>query len=1837
MWRASLHSSEAIGSESEPSLPEFDAIIATPQGTIEGLRRHIRCLVGAVEKESSLVAVIQLLEAERQGLSDPSTTAEIRSGENNILSSASSAVAKLSLNCESRLPSVSGFTTTPVNSKFNSVNPGERSLLLQQQQMGEAAAAENVNSVANRVEEGKMEGAMKETAAPEGPFSLSPQPSSPECRRESQVNHGRRAAVSAESLPLNAIQGYRPPVVPKSPEEECVVRAGVMSCHLFSNMDIKDQTIIVHALRRETFPAGTDILKQDGPSVEKLFLLTRGSCEVIKKGKMVHTLLEGSTFGEMEMMYNLPTCVATVRSVTNCVLYTLDQFTYQHIVLAVSLHKRSKYEALLRNVKFLSAFSNYDRMQIAEAIVTKTYYQDDYIIRFGEAGRWLHLIVEGEVSVVARDRGKKREILRLCEGDVIGELEFLFNELAVADVIATSRQVTTGQIKRKHFELITGPIQDHLKEYVATSGKYTHYLGEANAQIKAELSVLAKRSKRMASKAERENTLLDQVDACGEIVLPVPKKKVFSMEKGIGVDRINGTAVYIEGAVNNPEAEPSSAHVLFRFPLMPLHENLLAMIALCEDGSILLWNEMMVRLTGYTAEEAIGQHVCSFLLETKDQKAMHEAICGARRYAGDTEAFFDEKSCGDRQVYTFARMDGITKVKLKLGVVPPIVSHGKDAAEIVLVVGEEQSFESQQVLDKSQLLIDQISGVLRDGECSYEDRLHRVATVLSGFDVTCRAMMASTVNVREVNIRQMIGQVIMDYGTQCVSSGVAVRQRFEGLYAENAYLNAKALPECLRYAMSNCAQHLNRAQVTITVRPTESNGTEFLEIEFHDDGPGFPVELLDDFHDGYVTEATRHLYRVQEAMARQGGTMLIESMPGNTTVLFIVPFVPAQEKLGGTLVHHVQALDTSMSLTHPDSGTQGSGTPSVGSFSITSGRHLHVGKRTFTTVVVEDVPAHRNMLCRFLWERKHAVLPAYNLDDIEQLVAVVDILFIDPHQSIFGEGNNALDPITLLREKARRMAVVVTGVDMDRASTKAYQTAGFLTLKKPCNPIQALHCIRKAEEMILQYKLEAERIAQTRETLSKNSRGAWQRGKLLGKGMFGKVYEATEVLTGGKMAVKEMKLGRRNLQIDQFVNEVSAMCNLRHPNIIHYFYCEENKGENVIRVFMEYAAGGNLQQLLKAKGKLDFKEYQSLLRDVVEGVAYIHSMNYVHGDLKTANVLLSAEGRGKIGDFGTARRVQEGELLYKMQGSPLYMSPECLSASDRDEDGVLIGYSFPSDIWSLGCIALEMATNKPPFSHLRNITGPAGLLAYVTNLHDTPDLSPLFDGPPSVVEFVSACLNPDSSKRATAGQLLHMTIFSEATNEDMKSALKALKRAQLLQVLNNFVAFEEPEDLERRRSQQLCRCHRRRQADFCDSCFGGDDSTVDEGAKEEGEDDDSDQMKAGDAARATAHLSLTPVSKVRHDDGDESHPARRSHTKSGSVMRSPLRVDEDAFFASSTSPSPASSGEKGEAEEREGGDSGKTDVIVTASREKRVSTCPRSSTLGPLRDDFLSTFTPTVDSFALDNRYIAFMGCSIDNPRTGAAGDSVLQEAPLQSPGTLPVRPPQRRESHARHPHNDSSFMRRGFTQLLELTYRRFSSSRYSTRQPSKLGMKNMFLVEDLQAVSEEVSPNALSSHARMLPTRSHHSSRHGSTPRQRRFAVAPHLKSPSPASPMRGTEENTRFVPSSGTVVEVGPYPLSPDSPVARKGVVSLGKELVSMLRTVLGLLERMKKVRPREREASGRLLPRQATGDFLPPKSSECQEDEVDIADSAMVIRELVGRVEREFVSLKSQTGVE
>ncbi|CBZ25129.1 putative protein kinase [Leishmania mexicana MHOM/GT/2001/U1103] len=1385
---------------------------------------------------------------------------------------------------------------------------------------------------------------------------------------------GRRVAVSAAPCmpPPEIIGGDSPAtalpplrVLPKTPAEEQQLRRLLRRCHSFTSLEADTLEGVLKAMDKEVHAAGTAILEQGQATTEKLYLVGEGTCEAIKNGKSLGPLQPGGTFGELELMYKQAMCAATVRCVTRCVLYTLDEASYHRVVMTSVLQKRRKFEKLTMNVPFLRCLPDFERMKIAEALETRVYQCGKAIIRFGSPGNYMHFIIEGEVKVVGRNSGRRVEVVRLRDGDVVGELEFLFNHLTVADVVATSREVRTACISREHFELIIGPIQDRLKEFVATSSTYEkYYVAEvADESVRTELSRIesSRKHRRVASRDQR--TAIGDIDLHGEVLLSAPlsllhgKCDTAGDAGGVG-GAASSDSVAGDGADAHGQRTTAAGGLaklpkaLLRFPFAPITGKDVAVLALREDGLIMYWNSVLERLTSYSAGEAVGQNIYSFLLSEREQQCMYKAVNAARNYAGEAEAFLKRPNTKPIQ-FTLARSDGLTKTTLRLTIAPPVVSAGGNAAEVVLGFGEEVREGPQKMLEQPQWLSGQIRVILADGTQTFEERLECIAETLNNFESTYRAMTVSTERLRVVNIRQMMGHILMDFGGECVSRGISVRQRFEGLPSERAYLDAHLLPECLRYAMRLCLKYSDPGGsiITIMITVTEKNGLEFLVVNFNLTGDGIPKAIAKFFgsplsrHGDSVTtmsvdddsgddsgddsdndaEASmalrsslrprlrRKLRRVQRAVEDQGGTLRMLCNPQDSNIAFLIPFMPASEQdpenasieeslstladstgagqltslagmgsgVGPPISVPAAAAAESVLLTN----TPGGESSGLSNFSVAGAVAAVSGQPNFsyTTCLAEDTPAHRIMLSSFLWERHHAVLTAFTFEDIVGLVGVADILIIDLQQSAITFLHER-DPITRLREMLRHMAVIITSTSFDLVSSDTYAAAGFITLKKPCTPVQAMKAIRRAEEKSAVVKLERLRIEQTRETLARNSRGAWRHGALLGKGSSGEVYEAYDVLTGGKMAVKEMRLGNNDAKIEQFVQEISTMCNLQHPNIIHYFYCEESKEQKVIRVFMEYAGGGTLQSLLKAKGRLEYVELRALLRDVVEGLAYIHSQHYVHGDIKTANVLLSNDGKGKIGDFGTARTVNEGELLYVMQGSPLYMSPECMSAGEEDEDGNKIGYSFPSDIWSLGCVAMEMATNKPPFAHIKAIKGPAGLTNFVTSLTDVPDLSPLFKCHPSVVEFVSACLNPDPSQRATAQDLLQMSLFSESTHSDRNSAVMALKRAQLLHVLNKFVAFQEPEEAEKLEKQRNCLKVSRLASDFFSSSSSSSDNAgepmptaflnsapaaaVDEAASE----------KRPRGAAATTTAATTTAVATGDEDEDDKDVTRRSDT-----------------------------------------------------------------------------------------------------------------------------------------------------------------------------------------------------------------------------------------------------------------------------------------------------------------------------------------------------------------------
>ena len=171
-------------------------------------------------------------------------------------------------------------------------------------------------------------------------------------------------------------------------------------------------------------------------------------------------------------------------------------------------------------------------------------------------------------------------------------------------------------------------------------------------------------------------------------------------------------------------------------------------------------------------------------------------------------------------------------------------------------------------------------------------------------------------------------------------------------------------------------------------------------------------------------------------------------------------------------------------------------------------------------------------------------------------------------------------------------------------------------------------------------------------------------------------------------------------------SQVSSLTNW-HPNIVKFHNWYETR--NHYWIIFEYCVGGTLLQLLKNDEKLPEDSVKKFAYEILEGLSYLHSQGIIFGDLKPQNILLNEYQKLKLCDFGLSKKVAELGLGIKNsaedrasahlqanqptksgRGTPAYMAPELLHDS-----GV---YSYQSDFWSLGCILVEMATGKPPFS-----------------------------------------------------------------------------------------------------------------------------------------------------------------------------------------------------------------------------------------------------------------------------------------------------------------------------------------------------------------------------------------------------------------------------------------------------------------------------------------------------------------------------------------------------------
>lgn len=269
----------------------------------------------------------------------------------------------------------------------------------------------------------------------------------------------------------------------------------------------------------------------------------------------------------------------------------------------------------------------------------------------------------------------------------------------------------------------------------------------------------------------------------------------------------------------------------------------------------------------------------------------------------------------------------------------------------------------------------------------------------------------------------------------------------------------------------------------------------------------------------------------------------------------------------------------------------------------------------------------------------------------------------------------------------------------------------------------------------------------------------FQRGAMVGAGSFGCVFAARHVVTGEIVAVKEMFLDRgtvsneaRGAGLVRLTRELRLCETLVHPRIVRYmgheFVIGAQGGPERVYLFLEYCSGGSLAAQLRTYGALTEVLLRKYTGQLVEGLIYLHSLTppVVHRDLKCANLLLTHSADVKITDFGCSKWLSGTDAILEAEhsvvGSVFWMAPELLRGKPR--------LATCSDVWSLGCCVLEMATGHPPWSEKKfdNILQACHVIAESSELPTLPN-----DFSEQAQLFVKACLRRNPVERLTAYEL----------------------------------------------------------------------------------------------------------------------------------------------------------------------------------------------------------------------------------------------------------------------------------------------------------------------------------------------------------------------------------------------------------------------------------------------------------------------------------------------------
>ncbi|KAK9948852.1 hypothetical protein M0R45_004411 [Rubus argutus] len=279
----------------------------------------------------------------------------------------------------------------------------------------------------------------------------------------------------------------------------------------------------------------------------------------------------------------------------------------------------------------------------------------------------------------------------------------------------------------------------------------------------------------------------------------------------------------------------------------------------------------------------------------------------------------------------------------------------------------------------------------------------------------------------------------------------------------------------------------------------------------------------------------------------------------------------------------------------------------------------------------------------------------------------------------------------------------------------------------------------------------------------------FQKGKVIGYGLFGPRYVASNRETGALCSMKEIELSPNGpISAECLKREIELLSKMKHPNIVEY-YGSKKVGDR-FHIYQEYVHPGSLNIYINERyGAITEPIVRKFTRQIMSGLAYLHSQYIAHRSIKGANLLVDSCGVVKLADFGMAQQVggsffilnSDHILLLSLstisshltqlsgheggniceEGSPYWLAPEAIIYGSHS--------LLASDIWSLGCTVIEMFTGRPPWSEHASVQE---ALFKIASGKDTPQFPETLSSEGK--NFLRCCLQRNPADRPTAAMLL---------------------------------------------------------------------------------------------------------------------------------------------------------------------------------------------------------------------------------------------------------------------------------------------------------------------------------------------------------------------------------------------------------------------------------------------------------------------------------------------------